>query len=176
MGSQFKQTVVARRQQAHHFSASTVVEFEPEHYQQLAGLICYYNAAKYHYLYLSHDEKVGKHLRVMSSIPDGVVADAFTPMIAIPAGKPVELRVEVDQERLYFGYRIGGGAWTWLPQMFDASILSDEANAPGAPNFTGAFIGVAAHDMSGMARPADFDYFEYREREFRANPFAESAR
>jgi beta-xylosidase len=37
MGSQFRQALVARRQQAHCYSASTVVEFEPEHYQQQAG-------------------------------------------------------------------------------------------------------------------------------------------
>ena len=52
--------------------------------------------------------------------------------------------------------------WTWLPQTFDASILSDEATAPGLPNFTGAFVGMACQDLAGTARPADFDYFEYR--------------
>jgi xylan 1,4-beta-xylosidase len=82
----------------------------------------------------------------------------------------VELRVEVDEERLYFAYRVGGGAWSWLPQHFDASILSDEATTPGAPNFTGAFVGVAAQDLAGTARPADFDWFEYRERGFVADP------
>ena len=46
------------------------------------------------------------------------------------------------------------------------SILSDEATAPGQPNFTGAFIGMACQDMSGAGLPADFDYFEYREREY----------
>ena len=56
--------------------------------------------------------------------------------------------------------------WNFLPELFDASILSDEATAPGAPNFTGAFVGMACQDMSGMANPADFDYFEYREREY----------
>ena len=83
----------------------------------------------------------------------------------IPSGR-IELRVEVDFERLRFAYRIGGGAWNWLPELFDASILSDEATAPGAPNFTGAFVGMACQDMSGTAHPADFDCFEYREREY----------
>ena len=59
---------------------------------------------------------------------------------------------------------MGGGAWNWLPELFDASILSDEATAPGAPNFTGAFVGMACQDMSGTAHAADFDWFEYRER------------
>ena len=174
IGSLFKQALVARRQQAQHYSASTVVEFEPAHFQQMAGLVCYYGAAKFHYLYVSHDEALGKHVRVMSAIPDGVVADAFTPPVAIPTGRPVELRVEVDEERLRFAYRVTGvdRDWRWLPQQFDASILSDEASMPGAPNFTGAFVGLACQDMAGTGRPADFDWFEYRERAFVADPAA----
>jgi xylan 1,4-beta-xylosidase len=53
-----------------------------------------------------------------------------------------------------------------LPEQFDASILSDEAGPPGLPNFTGWFVGMC----SGTAYPADFDYFEYREREFSVVP------
>ena len=37
IGSLFRQSLVARRQQSHCFSAATVVEFEPEHFQQTAG-------------------------------------------------------------------------------------------------------------------------------------------
>src|SRR5690606_7211097 len=55
IGSLFKQALVARRQQSHCYSAETVVDFEPEHFQQLAGLVCYYNSFKFHYLYVSHD-------------------------------------------------------------------------------------------------------------------------
>jgi xylan 1,4-beta-xylosidase len=105
----------------------------------------------------------------MSALPDSPVADAFTPPVSIPPG-PIELRVDVDFERLYFSYRVNGGAWTRLPQMLDASILSDEATAPGLPNFTGTFVGMACHDMSGAARHADFDWFEYEERLYRAEP------
>ncbi len=174
MGSLFRQSLVARRQQSHCFSAATVVEFEPEHFQQMAGLVCYYNSAKLHYLHLSHDETVGKYLRVMSCLPDSTQADAFTSPIAIPAGKPVRLRVEVDCERLYFAYRVEGvdNDWRWLPQQFDASILSDEATAPGLSSFTGAFVGVACQDLAGTLRPADFDSFEYLERDYCPHPIS----
>lgn len=172
IGSLFRQALVARRQQAHCFSAATVLEFEPEHFQQQAGLVCYYGGAKFHYLYITHDETLGKHLRVMSSLPNEVQADAFTAPLALPAGLPVHLRVEVDRERLYFAFKVEGGDWQWLPQQFDASILSDEASAPGQPNFTGAFVGVACQDMSGSRLHADFDYFEYLERPFCIDPKA----
>jgi xylan 1,4-beta-xylosidase len=170
LGSLFRQALVARRQQAHCFTAETVVEFEPEHFQQMAGLVCYYNSSKLHCLYVSRDDVAGKHVRVLSFVPDQIVTDVSTAPIAIPGGKPVHLRVEVDYERLRFGYRVGGEDWQWLPEQFDASALSDEAAIPGTPNFTGAFVGMCCHDMSGTRKAADFDYFEYREREYRADP------
>ncbi len=164
VGSLFTQSLVARRQQAHCFTASTLMTFEPDHFQQMAGLICYYNSSKFHYLYVSRDDN-GRHLRVMSALPDAVTADAFTPPITAPAG-PIELRVEVDFDRLLFAWRCGIDEWHWLPQVFDASILSDEATAPGLPNFTGAFVGMACQDLAGTGKPADFDWFEYRERDY----------
>ncbi len=169
IGSAFRQSLVARRQQAFCYTATTVIEFEPEHFQQMAGLVCYYNSSKFHYLYLSHDEVLGKHLRVMSCLPDSTQADAFTVPIAVPEGKLVQLRVEVDYELLCFAYRVEGvdNDWRWLSQQFDASILSDEATAPGLSSFTGAFVGVACQDMAGTGKHADFDFFDYEERAFR---------
>jgi xylan 1,4-beta-xylosidase len=172
LGSLFRQSLVARRQQAHCFSAATMVDFEPASFQHMAGLVCYYNGFKFHYFYISHDETLGKHVRVMSCHPDQVQTDVFTPPIAIPAGMPVHLRVEVDYERLRFAYRLDGGDWAWLPEQFDASILSDEAGPPGNPNFTGAFVGMCCQDLAGTCRAADFDYFEYRERSYCADPLA----
>jgi xylan 1,4-beta-xylosidase len=172
VGSLFRQALVARRQESHCFTAETMVDCDPKHFQQMAGLICYYNSAKFHYLYVSRDETMGKHLRVMSALPDQPQADAFTPPLAIPERTRVHLRVEVDYERLHFGYRLEGESWRWLPQQFDASILSDEASTPGLPNFTGAFVGMACHDMAGTGMPADFDYFEYVERPYLADATA----
>ena len=170
LGSAFRQALVARRQQAFCYTATTTMTFDPAHYQQAAGLVCYYGAAKFHYLHVTHDEGPGRILQVMSALPDQAQADAFTPAIAIPPG-PIELRVEVDEERLRFAWRVidddGGGEWTWLPQIFDASILSDEAAQPGTANFTGAFVGMACQDTSGAGAHADFHRFDYRERPFR---------
>ena len=50
------------------------------------------------------------------------------------------------------------------------SASTQTARHPGQPNFTGAFVGVACQDMSGAARHADFDWFEYREGEFSTDP------
>jgi xylan 1,4-beta-xylosidase len=165
IGSLFEQALVARRQQDFCYTAATRVDFEPQHYQQAAGLVCYYGGSKFHYLHITHDDTHGRHLRVMSALPDSPQADAFTAPIPLKP-RAIELRVDVDYERLRFAFREEGGAWRVLPEQFDASILSDEATAPGNPNFTGAFVGMACQDMAGTALHADFDWFEYREREY----------
>jgi len=102
------------------------------------------------------------------------VSDVFTAPVAIASGLPVHLRVEVDYERLRFAYRVDGRDWCPLPEQFDASILSDEAGPPGPPNFTGAFVGMCCQDLAGTCLAADFDYFDYRERSFRPDPFADA--
>ncbi|HEY1607310.1 MAG TPA: glycoside hydrolase family 43 protein [Allosphingosinicella sp.] len=170
IGSLFTQALVARRIQSFSCSIRTLMDFEPAHFQQAAGLVLYYNGAKFHYLHVGHDEAMGRHIRVMSALPDAPMADAFTGAIPLPPG-PVELRAELDEERLLFAFRPEGQkSWTWLPDPFDASILSDEATAPGLPNFTGAFAGMACQDLAGTLCPADFDWFDYEEREYRRDP------
>lgn len=163
IGSLFTQALVARRQEAFAYTASCALEFSPDHYQQMAGLICYYNGSKFHYLYVTRDDASQRILQVMSALPD-TQTDSFTQPIPIGEGR-IELRVQVDHAALRFSYRVEGQAdeWIMLPQTFDASILSDEAGSPTVPNFTGAFVGMACQDLSGAACPADFDWFEYRE-------------
>ena len=63
------------------------MEFEPGHYQQMAGLICYYNSSKFHYLCVSHNEDLGKYVQVCSCVPDLPQPDVFGPPLAIPAGE-----------------------------------------------------------------------------------------
>ncbi len=172
LGSLYRQSLIARRQQSHCFSASTAIDFEPDRFQQMAGLVCYYNGNKYHYLCISHDWEIGKHIRVMSCLPDRSQSDAFSEPIALPCGKRVYLRVEVDFERLLFAFRIEGEGpeWHWIPGHFDASILADESGPQGNPNFTGAFVGMCCQDLAGTGRPADFDYFSYRDRDYQPRP------
>ncbi|HEX5182051.1 MAG TPA: glycoside hydrolase family 43 protein [Allosphingosinicella sp.] len=170
IGSLFTQALVARRIDSFSCSIRTRMDFDPAHFQQAAGLVLYYGGAKFHYLHVGHDEEAGRHIRTMSALPDAPTADAFTAPIPLPPG-PVELRAELDRERLLFAFRPEGqGEWTWLPDPFDASILSDEATAPGLPNFTGAFAGMACQDLAGTGRPADFDWFDHEAREYQRDP------
>jgi xylan 1,4-beta-xylosidase len=165
IGSLFEQALVARRQQAFRYHAETLVEFVPEHFQQAAGLVCYYNSTKFHFLHLTADDAGRRLLQVLSVLPIGEGVTTLSAPIPVDDG-PIALRVEVDHEAMRFGFRSAADAeWRWLGEAFDASLLSDEATLPGLPNFTGGFVGMACQDMSGSGLPADFRYFDYVEQD-----------
>jgi len=71
------------------------------------------------------------------------------------------LRAQVDEAELRFAIWSQDGTWRQIGPVLDASIISDEGGGGEHRSFTGAFVGMCAFDVSGMARPADFRYFIY---------------
>lgn len=166
MSSTHRQALVARRQQSFHVEAETVVEFEPEHFQQMAGLIVYYDTDDYAYLNISHDEERGKVLRIIHSVA-AQYDELLDEDIVLETGKPVYLKAVVHREWLQFYYSMGGDAWKTVGEKINVSHMSDDDAA--LVRFTGTFIGVCAQDLSGTRKHADFDYFNYKhldERDF----------
>jgi xylan 1,4-beta-xylosidase len=164
LGSLYYQALVARRQQHFSYQAETEIWFEPEHFQQMAGLVCYYNSSKFHYLYISRDDEVGKHLAVMSCA-GALSLDAHFPhyrnRAPVPENQPLFLRARVDRQRLVFSWSADGESWLALPFELDASVLSDEAGKGEGAHFTGAFVGMCCQDLAGTRLPADFARFSY---------------
>ncbi len=163
IGSWFEQSLVARRQQHHRYTASTTVEFDPVSFQQSAGITAYYNRHKFHYLQISHDETLGRVISIMScngDYPDGALSYPAGP-VPIPAAGEVSLQCTVIDSVLTFAWRATGD-WQPIGPALDASVLSDEGGRGEHASFTGAFVGMMAFDTSGRARHADFSYFSYQ--------------
>lgn len=168
VGSTFKQALVARRQQAFIYQATTKIDFEPKTIQQQAGIINYYNASKYHYLYISRDEKIGKFLGIMSCEGDLSLNATFPlwdALIPLPENSSVYLQATVDHQTLHFSYSLDGEHFSLLNIDLDATVTSDEAGKGEGANFTGAFIGLCCQDLTGMKQHADFDFFDYQEKQ-----------
>ncbi len=166
--SSHRQSLVARRQQAFVAEAQTAVEFEPEMYQQMAGLIYYYNAKNYYYLRISRDEKLGKTLAILTC-DQGQYDEPLDREVSIEGWNRCYLKLVLHYELAQFHYSRDGESWTAIGPVLDAGKMSDE-NAESIRDgflldqgFTGAFIGMCVQDLSGRRKHADFDYFEYRE-------------
>jgi xylan 1,4-beta-xylosidase len=165
LASRFKQSLAARRQQAFCYTATTCVEFEPETFQQMAGLICIYDVETFYYLRISRDETLGKSLGIITA-QNNLFDQPLDREVGIDGWQRCYLRVTVDYDRLQFYYSADGVFWNPIGPVFDATTLSDECCAEGQSKFTGAFVGLCCQDLSGRRKPADFDFFEYLEREF----------
>lgn len=99
LGSLFDQALVARRQTAFVCDLSLEIAFEPQTFQQAAGLAVYYNGHKHHAVLITYDDTLGKRLMVMSCEADLSLAQVFRPGPALPPG-PIELRAEIRLDRL----------------------------------------------------------------------------
>jgi xylan 1,4-beta-xylosidase len=152
-----EQSLVARRLQAFHVVAETCLQFEPTHFTQMAGLICWYDTKTHFYLRVTHDETSGKVLGVVLT-DDGVYRELTDSQIAVGGWWRCFLRAEIDHDKLQFFASPEGETWQSLGPVLDASKLSDDYGGKGL-HFTGAFIGLCAQDLGGMRTIADFNYF-----------------
>lgn len=160
LSSHYEQSLLARRLQSFHVLAQTCLEFAPTTFNQMAGLICWYDTGTYYYLRVTHEETQGKVLGIVLS-DDGVYDELLDTQIAINDWKQCFLRAEIDHERLQFSASPDGKQWQPIGPELDATRLSDDYGQ--TLRFTGAFVGVCAQDIEGTRTPADFDYFEMRE-------------
>lgn len=165
LSSLHHQTLIARRQQAFCYRAAACVEFIPDSYKQMAGLICYYDTINFYYLFISHDEELGKCIAIMVC-DNGRFSYPLGSGIGIEGWERVFLQVRVAYSQLQFYYSNTGASESWKKagSIFDASTLSDDYyELCGQMRFTGAFVGLCCQDLSGRCQHADFDWFEYIE-------------
>ncbi|MFD1940989.1 glycoside hydrolase family 43 protein [Paradevosia shaoguanensis] len=165
IGSWFEQALVARRQTHFSYDAETMVDFAATDERTMAGLVAYYGRYNFFYLAVTAHSDGQRELLIMSSeasFPDGKLKFPGAP-VEIPNEGKVRLALTIRGAALQFFYALEGQELQPIGPVLDASILSDECGGHAEHgSFTGAFVGMAAHDLNGTASPADFDYFLYR--------------
>lgn len=156
---------VARRWQSFKFEASTKVAYEPTTYQQMAGLANYYNSKHWSKIVVTWNEENGRVIELLEYNRGNLTSYLKEKAIPIPKETiDVYFKVIVEKETYTYAYSFDGKAWTTLPFVLDAKILSDDyVNQSYGGFFTGAFVGMVNVDYSGYDLTASFDYFEYKE-------------
>lgn len=158
MTSRFEQTLIARRQRAFCYTATTALECEPVDHNQLAGLIAFYDHQ--HFYYLAVTRLDGKRVMNIYYCNRGAWNEPVKP-VSVNDAKRIYLKMEMRYDQLFCSYSLDETSWRLLGPSFDSSILSDDYLQP--VHFTGAFIGLCAQDLQGQGFVADFDYFTYEE-------------
>ncbi len=159
LSSKFSQSLIARRWTEFSFDVSTRMEFEPEVFKQMAGLILMYDTDNYLYLHVSYDEELGKCITILRaenknySYPAGFES--------LEEGKSLVLKASVRDEKCQFYYGYEEDKMQKIGSEFETGFMSDEACREGW--FTGAMMGIACQDLTGFGLHADFDWFEKRD-------------
>ena len=150
------QTLLAVRQTDPAFAADFCMDFVPEKFSHLAGLIYRYNEANQYLLYVSYNEERGSAMLYVQSFRRGVYSYMDS---GIPVGSRVWLRVEATPDGGQFCYSSDGKQYFPVGEKLDVSVLSDEAASP--MGFTGAFVGMYVGDLSARKKVARFTDFRY---------------
>jgi len=172
LASAHRQSLVAHRQTALHATARTVLDFRPEHPQQMAGLAHFYNTKLWHYLHLTWDERLGQRVLRLGSLNFQTYTESA--LVPVPDDVPIHLRAETNGRHVTFAWSpdpAGPAPAAWIPigPSLDASLLSDEYATRSVSDritdwgYTGAVFALAAQDLTSARLHADFELFEYRE-------------
>ena len=153
MNSLHHVTLVARRQQEHEMQAETRMDFAPVCPEQMAGFTYCYDSMNFYLLGKTCAEDGTPVLELLKS-DTGVVEDVCDP-VPVPDGTlDFKLTTTPDGGMAQFYYRQPQGEWQSIGPACPTDILTDEH----CRGFTGAHVGVYAHDMAGLHNHADFDY------------------
>lgn len=153
MNSLHHVTLVARRQQEHEMQAETRMDFAPVCPEQMAGFTYCYDSMNFYLLGKTCAEDGTPVLELLKS-DTGVVEDVCDP-VPVPDGTlDFKLTTTPDGGMAQFYYRQPQGEWQPIGPACPTDILTDEH----CRGFTGAHVGVYAHDMAGLHNHADFDY------------------
>ncbi len=166
LASLHDQSLLARRIQAFHIEASVKVDFEPESFQHMAGLVFYYNTGHYHYLCVtSNYEGTRKFLSIYTC--DNFNMTYQEELLDITGQRAVHLKGIMNRDKLQFLASHDGQDYENIGDELDASILSDDHVREGGdryrPAFTGSFVGMCCQDLASKEKYADFDWFMYKE-------------
>ncbi|SDK02348.1 glycoside hydrolase family 43 protein [Sediminibacillus albus] len=161
MSSLHRQSLLARRLESFHTEIETAIDYQPENFQQMAGLIIYYDTDDYVYLRITDHETQGKCLGIIQT-KFGKYDELLPVDIALPDLPYYYLKAEIHREWLTFYYSLNRETWESAGGEIDISHLADDAAELNSLRFTGTFVGICVQDLSGSKEHADFSYFHYK--------------
>jgi xylan 1,4-beta-xylosidase len=158
--SRFDVSLVAARLQAFTATATTEIEFSPEHFSHAAGLTVFYDDGNWCYLRVYRSESLGGRALGVLEADDGRRREHLAHRVLLPDG-PIVLRADIDHGELQFSWHRPDEQPTPIGGLLDVSRLADEP----LRLFTGTMVGLTCQDAARRTAAADFAYFrlEYPE-------------
>lgn len=163
LNSTHEQSLLARRLQSVHVRVETLMKFTPKSFQQLAGLVLYYDTMNWAYLYSSKSPETGSPYLQVQISTHGKSCYLSLP-VEVKPNIPLGLALDVSGAKGQFNYSTTKGNWHTIGSIFAADKLSDDyVERDGHLAFTGSMVGICCQDMFDHRGVAQFRYFDYCE-------------
>jgi len=160
------QSLLARRVAENNTRSIVILDYHPKSYQQMAGLIMYYNSYHWHYLHVSANDEGQRVLQLMTCDKHNIT-EHVKQTIILNDINDVSLRADWKGDTIQCYYQHETKDWNSVGEPLDGSILSDDyvrdEQNRYRPAFTGAFVGMCCQDLTGQKLHADFRVFIYEE-------------
>ncbi|WP_288572440.1 glycoside hydrolase family 43 protein [uncultured Weissella sp.] len=154
--SQFEVSLLASRIDSFKSSISTLVEFNPTHYSQSAGLTLYYDNSNRLFARVYFSETFNSPALAIMKGEKGNKDEFILDRVALPGGK-AEIKAITNYDTAQFYYRLSSKeSWNTLGSPIDISFMSDEQTG----GFTGLMGGIGSWDSYRRQSHADFKYFK----------------
>lgn len=160
LASKFNQGFLARRQQHFSYDFTVRMSFEPENFNHMAGIACYYNYDNYYYLFISRNDEGRRCMEVLTSENKKLTESQRIQLNDEQAD--VFLRAEARGAELRFYYALEEGRYQPIGGVLDMRMISDERI--DGNGFTGAMVGVSCQDLCGSGVKAYVKWMNYESR------------
>ncbi len=158
-------SLVARKLTSVYATVTTKLDFHPEVYQHMAGLVLYYDNMNYIFLRKYYSETLSGEALSITQLENGEKTEYLDVRTALQDA-PIYLRLNIQGRKCWFEWSYVNAAYVRIGPDFDTTKYSDEYCKFG--EFTGAVVGMACTDAALHCHPADFDFFSYQAEEEKA--------
>lgn len=160
LASIHEQSMYVRRQDAFSFVAETAIDFKPDNFQQMAGMIYRYSEENQYYFRISYNENIDK--RTIGLLKFDKYNFSMTKEqdeIVVDNDELIYLRLTITNGLGHFSSSFDGKKYIDFPDVINSEMVCDEYETP--MGFTGAFVGMSCQDLQYKKIHADFKYFKY---------------
>lgn len=162
--SLFKQSIIARRCECFDYRVETSLEFNPTNFQQMAGLILYYNTENWYYVFVTYNEQLSSRVISIITANRDCFDSSKSYKIISEDVREIRLALRVEQDKGQFLVGANQEGFESFGPILDVGKLSDDYIEEKGLVFTGLMVGICAQDMDRQLSYADFKYLDYQEK------------
>lgn len=158
-------SLIAHKLTSLHMCFTTKMDFQPEVYQQYAGILIYYDNMDYIMLRKTYSEVTQSPVLDLLRVKNGERSELLSNAIPMKEGS-IYLQIRIKGRVIQFFWSCDGDEYHGIGESYDTSEFSDEFCKHG--EFTGTFVAIGCVDALLHEKYADFDYIEYKAEDHRS--------